>query len=288
MKPISSLAAGCLVMLGCMPCGPASRADPVSTLQLLRVSGCAGVMPALRPLQHNACLDRAALLWSAGGSPLRAAMRSGYETDSAVGLRLSGPDDAILRSLRQTRCRALATESLQDVGVYRSGRQYWIVLATAGPRKPVPHSHPPLPLQTAGVASRVLEEVNAVRAHGTRCGDRTLAPSPPLRMSAMLASVAAGHALDMAQHDYFEHVDLRGQSPADRLRATGYRASLVGENIAYGPATADEVVSGWLHSAGHCENIMDPRFVEMGVAYAPGQGTRRGLYWDQEFATPAK
>jgi hypothetical protein len=33
---------------------------------------------------------------------------------------------------------------------------------------------------------------------------------------------------------------------------------------------------------------MDPRFVEMGLALSPGQGTRRGLYWDQEFAAPAQ
>ncbi len=68
------------------------------------------------------------------------------------------------------------------------------------------------------------------------------------------------------------------------MRATGYRDTLVGENIAYGPTSADEVVAGWLHSPGHCENIMDPRFVEMGLALAPGQGSRRGLYWDQELA----
>lgn len=104
----------------------------------------------------------------------------------------------------------------------------------------------------------------------------------------MLDGAAAQHALDMAQHDYFEHVDLSGKSPADRLRAAGYRDQLVGENIAYGPTTADEVVAGWLHSPGHCENIMDPRFRAMGLALAPGQGARRGLYWDQELAEPAK
>jgi len=68
----------------------------------------------------------------------------------------------------------------------------------------------------------------------------------------------------MALHDYLEHQDLSGHSPADRVRAIGYRETLVGENIAYGPQSADEVVQGWLDSPGHCENIMDPRFSEMG------------------------
>jgi uncharacterized protein YkwD len=290
---------GCLVVLICTFCGPRSWADPISALQLLRVSGCAGVLPALQPLQHNVRLDRAAALWSAGGSLLTAAERSGYQAGSAVGLRLRGPDDAIMRTLRRTRCRAVALQSLRDIGVYRNGAQYWVVIAskTVAPAQPQPQPQPQsqsqsqspaVVSQTSKVASRVLEEVNTVRARGTRCGDRSFGSAPPLQLSSTLYSAAAEHVVDMAQHDYFEHVDLSGHSPADRVRATGYRYTLVGENIAYGPATADEVVAGWLHSPGHCENIMDPRFVEMGLAYAPGQGSRHGLYWDQELAAPAK
>ena len=60
----------------------------------------------------------------------------------------------------------------------------------------------------------------------------------------------------------------------------------MGENIAYGPKSAEEVVQGWLSSPGHCENIMDPRFAEMGIAYAPGRASRRGLYWVQVLADP--
>jgi len=55
-----------------------------------------------------------------------------------------------------------------------------------------------------------------------------------------------------------------------------YQEKLVGENIAYGPKTADEVVQGWLDSPGHCANIMDPRFAEMGIAYAAGRASKRG------------
>jgi hypothetical protein len=43
---------------------------------------------------------------------------------------------------------------------------------------------------------------------------------------------------------------------------------------------------GWLDSPGHCENIMDPRFTEMGIAYATGQVSKRGLYWVQLLAAP--
>jgi uncharacterized protein YkwD len=90
----------------------------------------------------------------------------------------------------------------------------------------------------------------------------------------------------MAQHDYFEHQDLTGHSPADRVRAAGYHEKLVGENIAYGPQSVDEVVQGWLDSPGHCQNIMDPRFAEMGLGLANGRQARRGLFWVQLLAEP--
>lgn len=89
----------------------------------------------------------------------------------------------------------------------------------------------------------------------------------------------------MAQKNYFEHVDPAGQSPADRVRAVGYQEKLVGENIAYGPKSVEEVVQGWLDSPGHCENIMDPRFAEMGIGLAPGHA-KHGLYWVQVLAQP--
>jgi uncharacterized protein YkwD len=130
-----------------------------------------------------------------------------------------------------------------------------------------------------------LQLVNDVRARGTHCGDELFGPAPPVQLSGTLANVALGHASDMAEKNYFEHVDPAGQSPADRVRAVGYSEKLVGENIAYGPKSVDEVVQGWLDSPGHCENIMDPRFVEMGIGLAPGH-VKRGLYWVQVLAEP--
>ena len=143
----------------------------------------------------------------------------------------------------------------------------------------------PTPALSPALATRALQLVNDVRARGTHCGDELFGPAPPVTLSGTLASVALGHANDMAEKNYFEHVDPAGQSPADRVRAVGYSEKLVGENIAYGPKSVDEVVQGWLDSPGHCENIMDPRFVEMGIGLAPGH-VKRGLYWVQVLAEP--
>jgi len=154
----------------------------------------------------------------------------------------------------------------------------------------VPRTWAPIRPQPPELARRALQLVNAVRERGIRCGSRSFAAVRPVILSGTLSSVASAHALDMAQHTYFEHVDLTGQSPADRVKAVGYREQLVGENIAYGPRTVDEVVQGWLDSPGHCENIMDPRFAEMGIGAAlgrsPGRSSRQGLYWVQVLAAP--
>jgi uncharacterized protein YkwD len=184
----------------------------------------------------------------------------------------------MVQLLRRSDCRTVMNPGMREIGIYHRGMDTWLVLGAA---YVVPPSSPaPAP------ATRALQLVNEVRARGTHCGERSFGPAPPVTLSGTLAGVALGHASDMAAHNYFEHEDLAGHSPADRVRAVGYREKLVGENIAYGPKSAEEVVQGWLDSTGHCENIMDPRFAEMGIAFAAGHSAKRGLYWVQLLAAP--
>jgi uncharacterized protein YkwD len=268
-----------LVLFAGLSANPAAQADALSAVQLLREGGCGGILPPARPLHHSALLDRAAEVWAAAGSsPAAAVKRSGYEAEATAGLHVSGPDSSTVQLLRRSDCRTVTDQGLHDIGVYHRGSDTWLVLAAA---YVVPSSS-----QAPVLATRALQLVNEVRARGTRCGERSFAPAPPVRLSETLAGVAFGHAADMAQHNYFEHQDLAGRSPAERVRAVGYQEKLVGENIAYGPKSAEEVVRGWLDSPGHCENIMDPRFAEMGIAYAAGRASRHGLYWVQLLADP--
>jgi uncharacterized protein YkwD len=266
------------VLSGLAAARTSRAADPVSAMQLLREGGCGGVFAPARPLHRLAALDRAAEQWAGGRSLNVAAERSGYAPQSAAGLHISGPGSAAVQLLKQAGCRTVTNPAMNDLGVYQRGSDTWLVLASA---------HVTTPASQAPVlAARALELVNEVRARGARCGERSFAPAPPVKLSNTLAGVAFGHADDMARHNYFEHVDRTGRSPADRVRAVGYQEKLVGENIAYGPKSADEVVQGWLDSPGHCENIMDPRFAEMGIAFSAGHSSRRGLFWVQLLVAP--
>lgn len=139
---------------------------------------------------------------------------------------------------------------------------------------------------SASVNARVVELVNAARSKGRKCGSERFAAAPSLSVSPKLNEAAAGHARDMARKKYFEHRGSDGSQPKDRVLRTGYLPRLSGENIAYGPESAEEVVAGWLASPGHCANIMDSRFKDIGVGLATGR--KRGqIYWVQTFGAPA-
>jgi uncharacterized protein YkwD len=267
-----------LALIGGLAASLSSQADPISALQLLREGGCGGIMPPARSLRHIASLDRAAEQWANGRSLASAAQLSGYVAESSAGLHIKGPESATIQLIKKSDCRTVTNPVFRDVGLYQRGADSWLVLGSVY----VAPASAQAPLQ----ATRALQLVNEVRARGARCGDRSFGPAPPVRLSQTLGGVAFGHADDMAKHNYFEHEDLTGRSPADRVRAVGYQEKLVGENIAYGPKSAEEVVQGWLDSPGHCENIMDPRFAEMGIAYAAGQASRRGLFWVQLLVAP--
>jgi uncharacterized protein YkwD len=275
------------------------HADALSAVQTLRLGGCGGIVPAARPLQHEVSLDHVAEQWAAGMPLSTAATRSGIGAQSISGVHVAASEASLLQLLRQSHCEAVSGPQLREIGAYRRGVDHWVVLSAPSLPSGAPSSPPAPQLQrsapprsptlraTAPVeVSRALQLVNAARAHGSRCGRRTFGPAPPLSLSATLGDVALGHASDMARNGYFDHQDLSGRSPADRVRAVGYQEKLVGENIAYGQMTVEEVVQGWLDSPDHCENIMDPRFAEMGIAYADGRSSRRGLYWVQLFAAP--
>ena len=251
--------------------------DPIHVVQTLREGGCGGILPPVRRLEQDALLDRAAREWAAGRTLGAATESSGYRSEKVAGLHITGGDSAMMQQLRSSSCLTVTNRDMRDIGAYRRGTDTWLVL---GYKYVVPSSQ-----EAPRLAARTLELVNEARSQPRRCGSRSFAPAPPLTLDRTLDSVAYGHATDMAEHNYFEHEDLAGHTPADRVRAVGYREKLVGENIAFGPRTADEVVQGWLDSPGHCENIMDPRFAQMGIAYAAGHA-KRGLFWVQLFAQP--
>lgn len=147
-------------------------------------------------------------------------------------------------------------------------------------------------MQAATLEQRVLELTNEARAAGHNCDSKGMfAAAPPLTMSPHLRCSSRLHSQYMATNREFDHRQAQtGLTFAQRIQMTGYPASPVGENIAWGQRTAEEVVAGWLESDGHCANMMNPSANELGVGYAlglppMGQGgsSRQTAYWTQNF-----
>lgn len=88
----------------------------------------------------------------------------------------------------------------------------------------------------------------------------------PLTLSPLLNQAAQTHSQNMALQDFFSHTGLDGSSPSDRARSVGYTSGAA-ENISAGYPTPEAVVTGWMESPGHRENILNPNYRVMGVGY---------------------
>src|SRR5262245_33383446 len=142
-------------------------------------------------------------------------------------------------------------------------------------------------LRAQAPACRVIALVDRQRAQGASCSGVQLGPVPALSMKAALRESSRAHARDMALNDYFSHDSQDGRTFSDRIAAVGYRFSNAGENIAAGSDTAEGAMQQWLDStAGHCENIMSSKYVDIGVGYAENPQARFVQYWVQNFASP--
>lgn len=67
-----------------------------------------------------------------------------------------------------------------------------------------------------------------------------------------------------------EHTGSDGSSAGVRMSRVGYKWNTWGENIAVGYGSAGAVMQGWLGSDGHCRNIMNANFKDVGVACVRG------------------
>jgi uncharacterized protein YkwD len=126
-----------------------------------------------------------------------------------------------------------------------------------------------------------LKSINNTRKKGCNCGTTYMPPAGPLVWNDLLERAAMAHARDMAIKTYFSHVSKDGRTTLTRVENAGYthdgyKSFTVGENIAQGQPTIDEVMTGWFNSPGHCMNLMNPDFKEVGIwVFA--------TYWVQDF-----
>ena len=282
MHVISSLGRLALVSIGLLLAAPAMAADEAQLVQAInsyrgQLQRCAGqVSHELPPLASDP-----RLVLSAGnvGDLQQALTRAAYPMVNVQAISLSGPRDAAaaMQAVQESFCQVVLDPQFVDIGVSREGREWRIVLAR--------------PLLAARLGDwqaegqQLLQLLNSARAQPRQCGAQAFAAAP-LAWNAQLGAAAEGHSRAMANQNFFDHKDRDGRTPGDRAELAGYAGGQIGENIAAGQDSARKVLDGWLTSPGHCANLMNPAFRELGAAYAVDPKSDAGIYWTALFGAP--
>lgn len=204
----------------------------------------------------------------------------GYQAMTVRSIRLTDARDAeeAFEMLANEHCAALLDSQYTDIGVNRVGDEWRVVLAQPLGATRVSDA--------ASADKMLLAQVNAARARPRMCGRQRFAAARPLSWSAALGTAAQGHSRAMARGNYFAHRDPNGRSVADRARSAGFRGGKIGENIAAGQGTPSKAMQDWLASPGHCANLMNPMFTQVGAAYASDSRSDAGIYWTMVFGAP--
>ncbi|HEX5853138.1 MAG TPA: CAP domain-containing protein [Solirubrobacteraceae bacterium] len=140
---------------------------------------------------------------------------------------------------------------------------------------------------TVLVRDAILCLVNHERAHNGRS---------PLSVNARLEQAAEGHCTELVVKDYFAHVSPSGETPAQRILASGYLPGpsagyALGENLAWGTlslSTPKAIVAAWIDSPEHLANMLESQYTETGIGVTPavpaslGEG-QTGASYAQEF-----
>jgi uncharacterized protein YkwD len=134
----------------------------------------------------------------------------------------------------------------------------------------------PSPIESGIRSASVIQEVVNIVNH-----ERSKAGLSSLRIHSQLNAAAEAHSNDMARNNFMSHTGSDGSSMGDRIKRHGYNFRTAGENIAAGQRSPEDVMRSWMNSSGHRQNILNPNFRDIGVAYANGGSF--GIYWTQKF-----
>ena len=126
--------------------------------------------------------------------------------------------------------------------------------------------------------SKVLDQTN---------NERTKLGLSVLTYNSTLSKSAESKAADMFDNNYWAHTSPQGKSPWDFFKTAGYEYSVAGENLAKDFYDTDNLIKAWMNSPTHRENIINPKYQEIGLGVVNGvlNGVKTTLVV-QHFGTP--
>lgn len=100
--------------------------------------------------------------------------------------------------------------------------------------------------------------------------ERTSKGLPVLSANPELTQAATLKAKDMFARQYWAHDAPDGTLPWKWIADTGYNYDYAGENLARNFTTNNGVMTAWMHSAEHKDNILSPHYDDVGFAVVDG------------------
>ena len=95
----------------------------------------------------------------------------------------------------------------------------------------------------------------------------------PLTLSEKLDQAASNKGNDMFSKNYWAHIAPDGTTPWYFIKGAGYEYIYAGENLARGYTTSTDVVNAWMASPTHKENMLSPKYKNVGFAILDGNLT---------------
>lgn len=96
----------------------------------------------------------------------------------------------------------------------------------------------------------------------------------PLKENTLLEVAASNKAKDMFTDNYWAHISpISGRTPWVYIQNAGYKYIYAGENLARGYPDAAGVVTAWMNSPSHRENVLSPNYQDVGFAVQEGNLT---------------
>ena len=108
--------------------------------------------------------------------------------------------------------------------------------------------------------------------------ERAKVGASPLKFARDLEASAYVRAVELPRK--FSHTRPNGTRC---FTAMPQRGHILGENLAGGQKSPQQVVQAWMDSKTHRENILNPKFTELGVVYYYQANSKYKHYWVQHF-----
>jgi len=130
-------------------------------------------------------------------------------------------------------------------------------------------------------------EITAQKVFDQTNNERAKLGLEPLIYSSVLSESAREKAQDMFTNNYWSHNSPQGKTPWTFFDAVGYKYSTAGENLAKDFYNTDSLISAWMNSPTHKENIINSKYKEIGIAVVNGTlGDIKTTLVVQHFGTP--